>query len=44
MHVSPALSVVKFEALAYNVAQHERIYESYMIMLPWLLPMYARRL
>jgi len=40
MHVSPALSVVKFEDLAYNVAEHARRYESDMIMLPWLPPVH----
>jgi len=40
MHISSALSVVKFEDLAYNVAEHARTYESDMIMLPWLPPVH----
>jgi hypothetical protein len=40
MHVSPALSVVKFEDLAYNIAEHERTYDSDMIMIPWLPPVH----
>ena len=38
IHVSLALSVVKFEDLAYSVAEHARTYGSDMIMLPWLPP------
>jgi hypothetical protein len=40
MHVSPALSIVKFEDLAYNVAAHEMMYKSDMIMFPWLPPVH----
>ena len=40
MHVSLALSIVKFEDLAYNVAAHERMYESDIITFPWLLPVH----
>ncbi|KAH9480856.1 K(+)/H(+) antiporter 1 [Psilocybe cubensis] len=38
--VSPTLSVVKFEELAYSVAEHARNYDSDMILIPWLPPVH----
>jgi len=40
MHVSPALSVVKFHDMAYSVAEHARAHESDLIVLPWLPPVH----
>ena len=40
MNVSPALSVVKNEDLAYSVAEHAKMNESDMIMIPWLPPVH----
>jgi hypothetical protein len=39
--VSPALSVVKFDDLAYSVAEHARNHDSDMILIPWLPPLYT---
>ncbi|CAA7270692.1 unnamed protein product [Cyclocybe aegerita] len=38
IRVSPSLSVVNFNDMAYSVAEHARNYESDMIMIPWLPP------
>ncbi|KAF8965970.1 Sodium/hydrogen exchanger family-domain-containing protein [Flammula alnicola] len=40
MRVAPALSVVKFEDLAYSVAEHARNYDSDMIFISWLPPVH----
>ncbi|KDR83202.1 hypothetical protein GALMADRAFT_239040 [Galerina marginata CBS 339.88] len=40
INVSPTLSVVKFEDLAYSVAEHARNFDSDMIMIPWLPPVH----
>jgi len=39
--VSPALSVVKFDDLAYSVAEHAKIHDSDMILIPWLPPVHT---
>ncbi|KAF8799460.1 hypothetical protein BYT27DRAFT_7201515 [Phlegmacium glaucopus] len=39
--VSPALSVVKFDDLAYSVAEHAKNHDSDMILIPWLPPAYT---
>jgi hypothetical protein len=36
--ITPSLSIVKFDDLAYSVAEHAREYDSDMIMIPWLPP------
>ena len=36
--VSPALSIVKFDDLAYSVAEHANNHDSDMILIPWLPP------
>jgi hypothetical protein len=38
--VTPSLSVVKFDDLAYSVAEHARNHGSHMIFLPWLPPVH----
>ncbi|PPQ69428.1 hypothetical protein CVT24_001477 [Panaeolus cyanescens] len=38
IQVNPSLSVVKFDDLAYSVADHARNYGSDMILVPWLPP------
>jgi len=40
IRVAPSLSIVKFEDLAYSVADHARNYESDMILVPWLPPVH----
>jgi len=40
IRVIPSLSVVKFDDLAYNVAEHARNNGSDMIFLPWLPPLH----
>lgn len=39
IRVSPAVSVAKFDDLAYSVAEHARNHDSDMIFIPWLPPM-----
>ena len=39
--VSPALSIVKFDDLAYSVAEHAKNHDSDMILMPWLPPVHA---
>jgi len=39
--VSPALSVVKFDDLAYSVAEHAKNHDSDMILIPWLPPVHT---
>ena len=39
--VSQALSIVKFDDLAYSVAEHARNHDSDMILLPWLPPLHT---
>ena len=36
--ITPSLSIVKFDDLAYSVVEHAREYDSDMIMIPWLPP------
>ena len=38
--VSPALSIVKFDDLAYSVAEHAKNHDSDMILMPWLPPVH----
>ncbi|KAF9525870.1 Sodium/hydrogen exchanger family-domain-containing protein [Crepidotus variabilis] len=38
IRVAPAISVVKFDDLAYSVAEHARNHDSDMIFIPWLPP------
>ena len=40
INVFPTISVVKFEDLAYSVAEHARNFESDLIMVPWLPPIH----
>ena len=39
--VSPALSIVKFDDLAYSVAEHAKNYDSDMILIPWIPPVHT---
>ena len=39
--VSPALSIVKFDDLAYSVAEHANNHDSDMILMPWLPPVHT---
>ena len=39
--VSPALSIVKFDDLAYSVAEHAKNHDSDMILIPWLPPVHT---
>jgi hypothetical protein len=39
--VSPALSIVKFDDLAYSVAEHAKNHDSDMILMPWLPPVHT---
>ena len=39
--VSPALSIVKFDDLAYSVAEHANNHDSDMILIPWLPPTHS---
>ena len=39
--VSPALAVVKFDDLAYSVAEHAKNHDSDMILIPWLPPVHT---
>ncbi|KAF8800776.1 hypothetical protein BYT27DRAFT_7227327 [Phlegmacium glaucopus] len=41
IRVSPALSVVKFDDLAYSVAEDAKNHNSDMILIPWLPPAYT---
>ena len=38
IRVFPALSIVKFDDLAYSVAEHAKNHDSDMILIPWLPP------
>src|SRR5271168_81436 len=40
IRVSLALSIVKFNDLAYNVAEHAKNHDSDMILIPWLPPVH----
>jgi hypothetical protein len=39
--VSPALSIVIFDDLAYSVAEHAKNHDSDMILIPWLPPVHS---
>jgi hypothetical protein len=39
--VSPALSIVQFDDLAYSVAEHAKNHDSDMILIPWLPPLHT---
>ena len=39
--VSPALSIVKFDDLAYSVAEHAKNHDSDMVLIPWLPPVHS---
>ncbi|PPQ82193.1 hypothetical protein CVT26_009576, partial [Gymnopilus dilepis] len=40
INVTPTLSVVKFDDLAYSVAEHAREFDADMILVPWLPPVH----
>lgn len=41
IRVLPALSIVKFDDLAYSVAEHAKNHDSDMILIPWLPPVHT---